>query len=62
MVAIEKFFGGPTTSLQLLKKKAEKKKRSTTGGHLMLHWINYLLRRTFAKFKRLLACRLKKKS
>lgn len=62
MVAIEKFFGGPTTSLQLLKKKAEKKKRSTTGGHLMLHWINYLLRQTFAKFKRLLACRLKKKS
>ena len=62
MVAIEKFFGGPTTSLQLLKKKAEKKKRSTTGGHLMLHWINYLLRRTFAKFKRLLAGRLKKKS
>ena len=62
MVAIEKFFGGLTTSLQLLKKKAEKKKRSTTGGHLMLHWINYLLRRTFAKFKRLLACRLKKKS
>ena len=62
MVAIEKFFGGPTTSLQLLKKKTEKKKRSTTGGHLMLHWINYLLRRKFAKFKRLLACRLKKKS
>ena len=62
MVAIEKFFGGPTTSLQLLKKKAEKKKRSTTGGHPMLHWINYLLRRTFAKFKRLLADRLKKKS
>ena len=61
MVAIEKFFGGPTTSLQLLKKKTEKK-RSTTGGHLMLHWINYLLRRTFAKFKRLLADRLKKKS
>ena len=26
MVAIEKCFGGPTTSLQLLKKKAEKKK------------------------------------
>lgn len=25
MVAIEKFFGGPTTSLQLLKKKTEKK-------------------------------------
>ena len=62
MVAIEKFFGRPTTSLQLLKKKAGKKKRSTTGGNLLLHWINYLLRRTFAKFKRLLACRLKKKS
>ena len=62
MVAIEKFFGGPTTSLQLLKKKAEKKKRSTTGGHLMLHWINYLLMRTFAKFNGLLADRLKKKS
>ena len=62
MVAIEKFFGGLTTSLQLLKKKAEKKKRSTTGGNLMLYWINYLLRRTFAKFKRLLACRLKKNS